>query len=73
LRMRLIAMENLMLAMLAQAPDRQLELSSEMAAFISPRPGFTQHPRTVGAAAQMIHLLLRAQHFRGWAKGDTLS
>jgi len=73
LRMRLIAMENLMLAMLAQAPDRQLELSCEMAAFISPRPGFTRHPRTVGAAAQMTHLLLRARHFQGGAKGDTLS
>jgi hypothetical protein len=73
LRMRLIAMENLMISLLAQAPDRQLELGCEMAAFISPRPGFTQHPRTVGAAAQMIHLLLRAWRFHGWAEGDTLS
>ena len=73
LRIRMIAMENLLIALLSQAPDRQLELGSEMAAFISPRPGFTHHPRTVGAAAQMVHLLLRARHFQGWAEGDALS
>ena len=73
LRMRMIAMENLMIALLTQAPDRQLELGSEMAAFISPRPGFTHHPRTVGAAAQMVHLLHRARQFQGWVEGDALS
>ena len=73
LRIRMIAMENLLIAMLAQAPDRQLELGCEMAAFISPRPGFTHHPRTVGAAAQMVHVLHRARHFQGWVEGDVLS
>ena len=73
LRIRMIAMENLLITLLAQAPDRQLELGSEMAAFISPRPGFTHHPRTIGAAAQMIHLLHRARHFQGWIEGDVLS
>jgi len=73
LRIRMIAMENLLITILAQAPDQQLELGREMAAFISPRPGFTHHPRTVGAAAQMVHLLDRARHFQGWVDGDALS
>ena len=73
LRMRMIAMENLLIAMLAQAPERQLELGCEMAAFISPRPGFTHHPRTVGAATQMVHLIHRARQFQGWVEGEVLS
>ncbi len=73
LRIRMIAVENLLIAQLSQAPDRQLELGSEMAAFISPRPGFSHHPRTGGAAAQMVHLLDRAWHFQGWVEGDALS
>jgi hypothetical protein len=72
LRIRMIAMENLLITILAQAPDRQLELGCEMAAFISPRPGFTHHPRTVGAATQMAHLLHRARHFQGWVEGEVL-
>jgi hypothetical protein len=65
LRIRVIALENVVIALLAQAPDRQLDLVREMAAYISPRPGFTQHPLTVHAAAEMIHLVERALHFRG--------
>jgi alpha-beta hydrolase superfamily lysophospholipase len=73
LHIRMIAMENLLITILTQSPDQQLELGREMAAFISPRPGFTHHPRTVGAAAQMVHLLDRARHFQGWVEGDALS
>jgi len=65
LRIRVIALENVVIALLAKAPDRQLDLVREMAAYISPRPGFTQHPLTVHAAAEMIHLVGRALHFRG--------
>ena len=65
LRIRVIALENVVIALLAQAPDRQLDLVREMAAYISPRAGFTQHPLTVHAAAEMIHLVERALHFRG--------
>lgn len=72
LRIRMIAMENVLIAMLAQAPDRQLELGREMAGFISPRPGFSHHPRTVGAPAQMAHLLRRDRHFQRWVEGDVL-
>jgi hypothetical protein len=64
LRIRVIALENLVIALLAESSDRQLDLAREMAAYISPRPGFTPHPLTIHAAAQMIHLVERAGHFR---------
>jgi hypothetical protein len=64
LRIRVIALENLMISLLSEAPERQLGLIREMAAFISPRPGFTHHPLTVHAATQMINLVDRAEHFR---------
>ena len=64
LRVRVIALENLVISLLAEASDRQLDLAREMAAFISPRPGFTHHPLTIHAAAQMIDLVDRAIHFR---------
>lgn len=64
LRVRVIALENLVIAMLADASDRQLDHAREMAAYISPRPGATHHPLTMHAAADMIDLVERAQHFR---------
>lgn len=64
LRVRVIALENLVIALLAHSPDRQLDLVRELAAYISPRPGFTPHPLTIRAAAEMIHLVERAGHFR---------
>lgn len=63
LRVRVIALENLVISLLAQSPDHQLDLVREMAAYISPRPGFTPHPLTIRAAAEMIHLVERARHF----------
>jgi hypothetical protein len=65
LRIRVIALENLVITLLAESSDRQLDLAREMAAYISPRPGFTHHPLTIHAAAQMVHLAERAGHFRG--------
>jgi hypothetical protein len=64
LRIRVIALENLVITLLAEASDRQLALAREMAAYISPRPGFTHHPLTIHAAAQMIDLVERAGRFR---------
>lgn len=64
LRIRLIALENLVIALLVEAPERQVGLAREMAAYISPRPGFTHHPLTIQAAAQMIDLIERASHFQ---------
>jgi hypothetical protein len=64
LRVRVITLENLVITLLAGASDRQLDLAREMAAYISPRPGFTHHPLTVHAADHMVDLVERAGHFR---------
>jgi hypothetical protein len=63
LQVRVIALENLLIAVLAEASDRQLALARDMAAYISPRPGFTPHDLTLHAAAQMIHRIERAGDF----------
>jgi hypothetical protein len=64
LRVRVIALENLLISLLATASDLQLELAREMAGYISPRPGFTHHPLTIHAAAHMIDLIERSSRFR---------
>jgi hypothetical protein len=64
LRVRVIALENLVIAVLTQGSAQQLAIAREMAAYISPRPGFTQHPLTVHAAAQMNDSVDRAERFR---------
>jgi hypothetical protein len=60
LRIRVIALENLLVGLLSQASDRQLALARQMSADICPRPGFTQHPLTIHAASRMARLLERA-------------
>ena len=52
-----------MIALLSQASPQQLELVRELAAYISPRPGFTPHRLTIHAAAQMVRLVERAGDF----------
>lgn len=64
LHIRVIALENILLAVLAEGSDRQLAVAREMAGYISPRPGFTQHPLTVQAADHITDLVDRAVHFR---------
>lgn len=64
LRIRVIALENMLIAVLAEGSDRQLQVAREMAEYISPRPGFTQHPLTSQAANHMTDLVDRAVHFR---------
>lgn len=64
LHVRVIALENLLISLLATASDEQLELAREMAGYISPRPGFTHHPLTIHAAAHMIDLIERSSRFR---------
>lgn len=64
LRVRVIALENLVIALLAQASDQQLDAAREMATYISPRPGFTQHVLTVHAADHMLDLVKRAGRFQ---------
>lgn len=65
LHVRVIALENLVIALLASATDHQLECAREMAAYISPRAGATPHPLTTHAADEMVSIVERAIHFRG--------
>jgi hypothetical protein len=67
LRVRVIALENVIIALLSKGSDEQLRLVSEMAGYISPRPGFTPHPLTMRASTGMLRLVDRATHFRGLA------
>jgi len=73
LGVRTIAVESLLITMLAQATEQHLELCREVADFVSARPGSAQRPGMIDAADQMVHLLRRAQRLRGWFEGDSLS
>ena len=73
LQIRVIALENLLMVLLADASDRQLDLAREMAAYISPRPGFTPHRLTVHAAARMINLVEGAGHLRALSAAERVS
>lgn len=64
LRVRVIALENLIIMLLAEGPNQQLDVAREMAAYISPRPGYTHHPLTIQAAVHMCDLVDRARHYR---------
>jgi hypothetical protein len=64
LHIRVIALENLVISLLATASDQQVERAREMASYIAPRLGFTHHPLTTHAAAHMIDLIERAARFR---------
>lgn len=64
LRIRVIALENMVISLLAQSSNQQLDLAREIADYIAPRPGFTQHPLTIRAAHQMVDLVERAEQFR---------
>jgi len=64
LRVRVIALENLVITLLADASAQQLERVREMASYISPRPGAASHPLTTHAATQMLNLVDRSRHFR---------
>ncbi|WP_410217097.1 hypothetical protein [Paracoccus sp. (in: a-proteobacteria)] len=64
LRVRVIALENLLIAVLAESSNQQRHAVRDMAALISPRPRSTQHPLTIRAAQHMTDLLDRAAHIR---------
>lgn len=64
LQTRVIALENLVIALLADASAWQIELAREGAAYIRPRPGRTPHPLTINAAQHMDHLVQRSAIFR---------
>lgn len=61
LQTRVIALENLVIALLADASDRQTQLAQYAAANIRPRPGHTLRPLTIKAAGHMLHLLPRGE------------
>jgi hypothetical protein len=63
LRIRVIALENLLLALLSGASAAQLAAAQEMAELISPQADAHPHPLTLRAATQMRMLLHRAGHF----------
>ena len=64
LRVRVIALENVMIALLAQASETSLGQVRALATAIQPKEGYTQHPLTVHAAEQMLQLVERAGHFK---------
>ena len=59
LQIRVIALENLVVSLLADASDKQLARVRDIAASIFPRPG-VEHRLTVQATAQMEHLTQRS-------------
>jgi len=63
MRTRVIALENLVIALLATASEAQRRLAREMADYITPRPGFTNHRLTIHAAHRMTDLISRAERF----------
>jgi hypothetical protein len=68
LRIRVIALENLMISMLSRASDEQLEAATELASCIRPRSASTPHPLTISAADHMNNILHRARHLRTMTK-----
>jgi len=63
MRTRVIALENLVIALLATASDEQRALAKRMARYIAPRPGATPHRLTLHAAHRMSDLVDRAERF----------
>jgi len=64
MRVRVIALENLLISLMATASDEQLGLARQMAQYIAPRSGFTPHKLTVSASSTMVDLVERAERFR---------
>ena len=65
LHSRLIALENLVISVLALGNKEQLALAHSMADHITARAGTAPHRLTTQAATQMVHLVGRARWFRG--------
>ena len=64
IRVRLIALENLVVALLAGASETQHESIREVARYILPREGKTHHRLTIEAARNMVALVERADQFK---------
>ncbi len=64
LRVRVISLENLLIAVLAEGSDQQRQTAREVAEIISPRADATQHSLTIRAAQHMTDIVDRADHIR---------
>jgi hypothetical protein len=64
LQVRVIALERIAIALLAQSSEEKLRLIRDMAVYILPRAGRTRHLLTLGAATQMITLVEEPAQFR---------
>lgn len=64
LRIRVIALENVVMSLLSAASNKQLEQVAEMAEILTPRADARQHPLTIHAATQMTQLVERSKPFR---------
>ena len=60
LQVRVIALENLVIALLTGAPDKTLCIARALAADIYPRDTSTPHPLTIRAAELMVHMVERS-------------
>jgi len=60
LRMRVVALEGIVLALLAHGSGPQRRAAADMAAHIRPRVGRTPHPLTLRAATRITQLVARA-------------
>ncbi len=60
LQVRVIALENLVIALLSGAKDETRNIALGLAADIYPRDTSTPHPLTIHAAELMVHMVERA-------------
>lgn len=67
LRIRLIAMESVLITLLSKASAPQLELARDMASYVSPRRASTRRHMTIHTATQIRRLVWRAGQIRGRA------
>jgi hypothetical protein len=64
LRVRVIALESLLIAVLSEGSDNQRQAARDMADLILPRSGVTRHALTLPAAQHMDDFIDRANHIR---------
>lgn len=64
LHIRVIALENLLIAVLADGSEQLTERAHDMARLIAPRPGFTPHALTINAARHIRNLVERADQIK---------
>jgi hypothetical protein len=61
LRMRVIALEGMVMALLVRGSRAQRTAAAAMAVHIRPRPGRASHPLTVDAASRIAQVVSRAR------------